>query len=86
MLKLTKSALGNATWSRTALAICAATVLIGSSVSEASAKSHRHHHRHHHASNATWRNANASVGSGGRSFSGVASFYGNESGSKTASG
>src|SRR6476620_867185 len=86
MLKLTKSALGNATWSRTALAICAATVLIGSSVSEASAKLHRHHHRHHHASNATWRNANASVGSGGRSFSGVASFYGNESGSKTASG
>ena len=88
MLKLTKSALGNATWSRTALAVCAATVLIGGSVSEASAKSHRHHHRHHHhASNAGWRDANASVGSsGGRSFSGVASFYGNESGSQTASG
>lgn len=31
--------------------------------------------------------ANASIGSGsGRSFSGKASFYGNESGSKTASG
>jgi rare lipoprotein A len=88
MLKFTKSALGNVTWSRTALAVCAATVLIGGSVSEASAKSHRHHHRHHHhASNAGWRDANASVGSsGGRSFSGVASFYGNESGSKTASG
>ncbi|MBR2118549.1 MAG: septal ring lytic transglycosylase RlpA family protein [Pseudomonadota bacterium] len=33
----------------------------------------------------SWRDANASVGSG-RSFSGKASFYGNESGSKTASG
>ena len=89
MLKFTKSALGNVTWSRTALAVCAATVLIGGSVSEASAKSRHHHHRHHHhhASNAGWRDANASVGSsGGRSFSGVASFYGNESGSKTASG
>src|ERR1700738_2747900 len=92
MLKFTKSALGNVTWSRTALAVCAATVLIGGSVSEASAKSRHHHHRHHHhhhhhASNAGWRDANASVGSsGGRSFSGVASFYRNESGSKTASG
>lgn len=34
---------------------------------------------------ASWRDAHASVGSG-RSFSGMASFYGNESGSKTASG
>lgn len=33
----------------------------------------------------SWRDANASVGSS-RSFSGKASFYGNESGSKTASG
>ena len=34
-----------------------------------------------------WRDANASIGSGsGHSFSGMASFYGNESGSKTASG
>ena len=35
----------------------------------------------------SWRDANAAIPSGGgRSFSGVASFYGNESGSKTASG
>jgi rare lipoprotein A len=37
----------------------------------------------------SWRNANASIGpssGSGRSFSGIASFYGNESGSKTASG
>lgn len=33
----------------------------------------------------SWRDANASIGSS-RSFSGKASFYGNESGSKTASG
>ncbi|HEX7792148.1 MAG TPA: septal ring lytic transglycosylase RlpA family protein [Afipia sp.] len=33
----------------------------------------------------SWRDANASIGSG-RSFSGKASFYGSESGSKTASG
>ena len=32
-----------------------------------------------------WRDANASIGSS-RSFSGMASYYGNESGSKTASG
>jgi rare lipoprotein A len=103
MLTSNKQALGNVTRSRTALALFAATFLVGGGVTEASAKSHRHHygHRHHHhahhASNASvgtssgnsWRDANAaftpSSGSG-RSFSGMASFYGNESGSKTASG
>lgn len=35
------------------------------------------------AGSRSWRDANASVG---HSFSGVASYYGNESGSKTASG
>ena len=98
MLTSKNQALGNVTQSRTALALFAATLLVGGSVTEASAKSYRHHHhshRHfHHASNAagvegSWRDANASVtpSSGtGRSFSGMASFYGNESGSKTASG
>jgi rare lipoprotein A len=92
MLEFKKSAPGNVTWSRLALAVCAATLLIGGSVSEASAKSRHHHHhghRHHHASNAEWRDANASIApssGSGRSFSGMASFYGNESGSKTASG
>ena len=61
---------------------------------------HHHGYRHHHARIApegaqasfeghSWRDANASMGpvSGtGRSFSGMASFYGNESGSRTASG
>lgn len=34
----------------------------------------------------SWRDANASIGSSSRSFSGKASFYGNKSGSRTASG
>src|SRR4029079_11003837 len=87
MLKFKKSAPGNPTRSRTALALVAGTVLLGGGITEASAKSHRHHHRHHahHAASSSWRDANASVG-GGRSFSGMASYYGNESGSRTASG
>ena len=83
---------GTITRSRTAFALIAATLLVGGSITEASAKSrhHRHHHHHsHHAQKAksNWQDANASIGSSsGRSFSGMASFYGNESGSKTASG
>jgi rare lipoprotein A len=88
MFELKKSAPGNSTRSRTALSLLAATLLLGVGITEASAKSHRHHHRHaHHTGHSSWRDANASFGGGsGRSFSGVASFYGNESGSKTASG
>jgi len=97
MLTFKNPALGNGTQSRTAVAIFAATLMVGGSVTEASAKSYRHHHSHrhsHHASNShgdsrggAWRNANASISSGtGRTFSGIASYYGNESGSKTASG
>jgi rare lipoprotein A len=94
MLKFTKSALGTVTQSRTAAALFAGTLLLGGGITEASAKSHRHHHRHHHhahhaansPANSSSRDANASVGGSGRSFSGMASFYGNESGSKTASG
>jgi len=60
---------------------------------------HHHHHLHHvarasvhhvaHASSSSaWREANAAVSpfGSGRSFSGMASYYGNESGSRTASG
>jgi rare lipoprotein A len=96
MVNSKKSGLGNRTQSRTALALVAATFLVGGGVTEASAKS-RHHRHHHHqqaraategATDTSWRDANASIApsSGGRSFSGIASFYGNESGSKTASG
>jgi rare lipoprotein A len=109
MFKSKKSALGTVTRSHTALGLLAATLLIGGSVTEASAKSrhhhHRHHvarhhqqvakHRHHHvakaaagASASSWHDANAATSASGtgHSFSGVASFYGNESGSQTASG
>jgi peptidoglycan lytic transglycosylase len=99
MLKFNKQALGSVTQSRTALAVLAATFLFGGGIDEASAKSHRHHHGHRHfhhagndskgASQGSWRDANAAIApatSSGRSFSGMASFYGNESGSKTASG
>ena len=98
MMNDQKSTLGTVTQSRTALAVLAATLLLGGGVTEASAKSrhhghrHSHHHAHHHASNASagsWRDANASIApsfGSGRSFSGIASFSGNESGSHTASG
>jgi rare lipoprotein A len=91
MLNTNNAVLGNQTRSRTAFALIAATLLVGGSVTEASAKSrhHRHHHHSHHAAKSTggdWRDANASIGGSGRGFSGMASFYGNESGSKTASG
>src|SRR3954453_11671638 len=85
MLNLKKSAPGNATRSRAALALVAGTVLLGSGISEAAAKSHRHHRHHAHHAASSWLDANASIG-GGHSFSGGASFYGNQSGSKTASG
>jgi len=91
MLKSKKSALGIVTRSHTAVGLIAATILAGG-ITEASAKSR--HHRHHHAAkvikvtpDSSWRDANAAMpAGGGKSFSGVASFYGNESGSKTASG
>jgi rare lipoprotein A len=93
---LSLKTLGYVTQPRTAIAFVAATLLIGGTATEASAKSrhHRYHHHHHHDaaqtdSTSDWRNANAAMtpSSGtGRSFSGMASFYGNESGSKTASG
>jgi rare lipoprotein A len=79
---------GTQTRSRTAFALIAATLLVGGSISEASAKS-RHHHAHKaQAPGTSWLDSNASIGSQstGRGFSGKASYYGNESGSRTASG
>jgi rare lipoprotein A len=91
MEELKKSTAGIATRSNTVLAILAATLLIGGTATEASAKARPHHHRHHvrhvnASGGSSWWNANASVASSGHSFSGIASMYGNESGSKTASG
>src|SRR5690348_1136257 len=93
MLKANKSTRGTLTRSHTALALIAATLMVGVTTTEASARS-RHHHGHHHVASRTsdegsrsWKDANAMVHEGtGHSFSGVASFYGNESGSQTASG
>ncbi|HEX9361468.1 MAG TPA: septal ring lytic transglycosylase RlpA family protein [Bradyrhizobium sp.] len=94
MLEFKNLSLGLATQSRAAMTILAATLFVGGGITEASAKS-RHHHRHHHShqssssAGGSWRDANAAVTSSsgsGHSFSGMASFYGNESGSKTASG
>ena len=91
MLTSKNPALGNVTQSRTALALFAATLLLGGSVTEASAKSRASppHPTTRPNPPASWLNANAAVtpsSGSGRSFSGMASFYGNESGSKTASG
>ncbi|HEX2363956.1 MAG TPA: septal ring lytic transglycosylase RlpA family protein [Bradyrhizobium sp.] len=95
MKAIKKSTAGAVTRSNTALAILAATILVGGTATEASARSRHHHYRHYHhhaqasegTSGSSWRDANASIGAtGGHSFTGVASMYGNESGSKTASG
>jgi rare lipoprotein A len=100
---LSLKTMGFATRPRTAIAFVAATLVIGGTATEASAKSRHHHyghhHRHHDASNGdaskaganagSWLNANASVApstGSGHTFSGIASYYGNESGSRTASG
>ncbi len=96
MLKLNKQVLGKVTQPRPALILFAAAAFTGGTASEASARSygHHHYHRHHYAHAARaefapWRDANASIApsfGAGRSFSGMASFYGNESGRRTASG
>lgn len=96
MQNVNKQALGKVARSRTALILFAATVVTGGA-SEASTKPDRHHGHHHHRFHhvaqtdalSSWRDANASIAamSGmGRSFSGIASYYGSESGSRTASG
>jgi rare lipoprotein A len=97
MFKFNKQALGKVAQSRTALILFAAAAVTGGTASEASARPYRHHHHHHHhyfhharAETSPWRDSNASLATpsfgGGRSFSGMASFYGNESGRRTASG
>ena len=100
MLKTKKLAPG-VTRSLPAIALIAATFLAGG-LTEASAKSRKHHHHHvakstekstensaEKSTKSDWRDANAAMtptAGAGHSFVGVASFYGNESGSQTASG
>ncbi|WP_213773918.1 septal ring lytic transglycosylase RlpA family protein [Bradyrhizobium sp. dw_78] len=96
MLASKKSALGPVSQSRTALAVVAATLLFGGGITEASAKSRhhhgtRHHYRHHASSDRDDSSHDAGASAGpfagiSRIFSGLASYYGNESGSRTASG
>ena len=63
---------------RAASAFIAATAMLAATTAASHAGSH---HRKHHS----WRNANASMATG-HTFSGKASYYGSESGSRTASG
>jgi rare lipoprotein A len=69
-------------------AIATALMLFaGASVASAHTRHHHHHHYRHHAHHHGWENANASISSSsGHTFSGMASFYGNEAGRQTASG
>lgn len=77
MMKLESKALAR---SRTLLAAVAATLLIGGTVTGASAKSAPHHvHK-------VARISAAHAAGTGRSFSGIASFYGNDTDHETASG
>ncbi len=71
MIVAIKRVLGQPVTNRNAFAALVAVGTLALSASASEAK--------------TWRDANASVSSG-RSFSGMASYYGNESGSRTASG
>ena len=89
MVKFMKSKAGTLTRSRTVPAVVAATLLIGGTATEASAKSRSHHHSHSHYAHRTSGTSLARTHAGtgaGRTFSGVASFYGNDSDHETASG
>ena len=95
MLTSKVSTAGTKTRSRTAFFVIAATLVACGSSAEARTRhhhEHRHYAAHHHANRVaeseqgtSWRDANALAPSG-HSFTGVASTYGNESGSETASG
>jgi len=83
-----------------ALGVVAATLLIGGTATGASAKSRHHHYHHGHYAHHTSMGSTDRSGGSSRSanamtsvitalahgFTGIASMYGNESGSKTASG
>ena len=72
---------------RATLTAAAAVAVLAWQTAPSSAREHHRHHRHH-----DWHNAQASANTGatpaatGHSFTGIASYYGNESGSRTASG
>ena len=94
---LKKLASGTSPRSRKALGVVAATLLICGTATEASAKS-RHYRHYHHSHSVHHTGTGSAERAGGlsrianamtafaHSFTGVASMYGNESGSQTASG
>jgi len=96
MQKLKNPRAGQLARSRLALAVFGAALLIGGTVTEASASGYHHHHHHHrrfhrgHDMSGVFSPQAASPmtpsGIIGRVFSGLASFYGNGSGRQTASG
>jgi len=93
MLNSMKSMAGTITRPHTAFAVVAATLLVGGTATEASAKSRYHHHHYshqaRHVSHASSQEADTSTSpfaAIGRVFSGLASFYGNESGRDVAAG
>jgi rare lipoprotein A len=77
---------------RATLTAAAAVAVLAWQTAPSSAREHHRHQRHAHHHDHDWHNAQASADTGatpvssGRSFSGMASYYGNESGSRTASG
>jgi len=95
-----KLASGTAPRSCKALGVVAATLLIGGTATEASAKSRHHYHHRHYAHHTSAGSADRSGGPSrsanavtsnlmtalAHTFTGIASMYGNESGNKTASG
>ncbi len=94
MMDLNNWTAGSGTRARAAVAVIAATLLVGGTATEASARSAHHHHRHHRrlaaaaAETGSWFSAGASsfFHATAHVFSGMASYYGNESGRRTASG
>ena len=77
---------------RVTLTVAVAAATLAWQTAPSAAREHHRHHAHHHHHHHDWHNAQASTEAGssyaatGRTFSGMASFYGNESGSRTASG
>jgi rare lipoprotein A len=76
MLTSKNPTLGNVTQSRTAIALLAATLLVGGSVTEASAKSRNHRHHAKHVRQANSAGATPMPRSDPVAASGIASFYG----------
>ncbi len=87
--KTTNTKAGAYAFRATLTAAAAAATLAWQTAPSAAREHHRHHAHHHHHD---WNNAQASAETSkttaatGRTFSGIASFYGNEFGSRTASG